>query len=251
MRVLVASDTIGALTSRPAGGESVRAWLGLSTRAAGGGLGQRLPDRVRRPAERRGRSGAGRTWCPRRCPRVAPSSSRVRPRGDASGHGRPADRHCATLSGEPATAARVDLGGLAVTTRSGSARRARREADGLLDTGTEPLGRLTRADIRPARPSRRMSRRGGTGRAAAADPARAARHQSPGRPAAGRIRPTAGDRAALERFTGLAAPSMASRSRACCGLGFAGSRSAAALVVGAGVVSPRITTALRARAGAD
>jgi glycerate 2-kinase len=232
MRVLVASDTVGALTSRQAGEAIGSGWSGADVRVlpvgdSGTSFLAAYADLVGAPID--GAVEAGHLVSTA----VAEDVAAVHLSGP------PIDGLPVTVSSRPLGAAMVralearpsrlvvDLSGLAVhDAGAGLLAALGAHADAPLDAGVEPLGRLTRTDLGRARdlltgvelvgvvPAEQLQQpllglRGITslaGRAAGLDPA-----------------DLLATDAALERFTGLAAPGVSAvpGAGACGGLGFA------------------------------
>ena len=262
VRVLVASDTIGPLTSREAGEAIGSGWAGADVRVlpvgeSGGGFLAAYADVLATPIDAAVEGDhlvtTAVTGGVAALQLSGPAAAGALPVMASSG---PLGAALARLLEDRPRRLVVDLGGVAVhDAGAGLLGALGADADGPLDAGAEPLGRLTRVDIGPAQarlvgvelvgvvPAEQLRQpllglRGITslaGRAAGLDPA-----------------DLLATDAALERFTRLAAAAVAGEpgAGACGGLGFA------VLALGGRLVSgPELVLTSedggRARAGAD
>jgi glycerate 2-kinase len=262
VRVLVASDTIGALTSRQAGEAIGSGWSGADVRVlpvgdSGTSFLAAYADLLGAPVE--GAVDAGHlvsTVAVGRLAALQVSGSAAEPGLKVTASSRPLGTALARMLDPRPQRLVVDLSGLAAhDAGAGLLGALGAVADGPLDAGVEPLGRLTRVDLGPVRdrladveligvvPADQLRQpllglRGITslaGRAAGLDPASL----------------LATD-AALERFSHLAAPGVSGEpgAGACGGLGFAVLALGGRLDSGPGLVLTS-EAGVRARAGAD
>lgn len=262
MHVLVASDTVGALTSQQAGEAIGSGWSGADVRVLP--VGDSGTSFLPAYADLLGARVEGAVEDGHLASTAAvDDTAAVHLAGPPTGGGLPVRASSRPLGAAMARMLEtrpgrlvVDLSGLAVhDAGAGLLAALGVVADAPLDAGVEPLGRLTRADLGPARdrltgvelvgvaPAEQLRQpllglRGITslaGRAAGLDPA-----------------DLLATDAALERFTGLAAPGVSAvpGAGACGGLGFA------VLALGGRLVSgPELALTsergVRARAGVD